>query len=109
MKLVERKKTKSEAGPGSFGDRFSSAEEKLIKDVAEATDRNDHSGSIRLVAEFLGYKQIVKVLDAIKVITDFEGQLPSEIGEYREKMRARVMTLLKKDKPALYTEINDAM
>lgn len=59
---------------------------KNFAKVAELTQENDHTGAYIAACKIIGgvpAKHIAKKLEAVKVIQDLEGELPSGIYEYR--------------------------
>lgn len=84
--ISEVKKSLSEAKGDAVVD-------KLVADVADATDRNDHTGSLVLIAKWLKDRRMIKRLEAIETITMLDGSLDTHIGQYRLSLMKKLLKL----------------
>jgi hypothetical protein len=69
----------------------------LAEEVAEATERNDHTGAVLMIAEYFNYKKYVALLESIQVIQEIENSIPEEIAKYRNSILNMILTLIKKN------------
>jgi hypothetical protein len=60
--------------------------EKLVKEIAKATDNNEHTISLLLLAEYLGNKNYVEILKGIDMIHMAYGNMTTELGKLRDKV-----------------------
>lgn len=104
MTLIERKKPTREAK----GDDFTMAQQKLIGEVESATDRNDHTGAMLMVANYLKNKKFIKIVTAIQTIQEAEGSMPSKLSAYRSEVFSELIDLLKKENPEFGTAVYQA-
>jgi len=65
--------------------------DSLVKTINRMTERNDHTGSVMKLAEFLKAKQHIKILTGIKMMQDGYGHMPSQLSELREYERKELM------------------
>ena len=64
-----------------------------IDQIAQLTDRNDHNGSVRMLAQMLGRKPEVKIMDHIKGIHKVEGSMSPSLIAYRTELMKRLLKL----------------
>lgn len=57
--------------------------QSLCKKIAECTDRNNHTGALIVLAGFLECKKIIKALQALQVLIDYNGFLSSDLKDIR--------------------------
>ena len=65
----------------------------LAAEIEAATDRNDHTGAVCMLADFVGGK-FPKLAAAIKAIHDAEGCMPYEVGHYRSQIKAEMFYII---------------
>lgn len=59
-------------------------DDKILKELANATDRNDHTGAlIILYKKVLKDNEAIKALNAINVLHDYFGSMPTKLGDLR--------------------------
>ena len=91
--------------PKSTASKF----DKAIYDIADMTDRNDHTGALIAGAEFLGAKKLKRIFAAIDIIRVMEGSLHPTIGKYRSEKSEQLMKLAKKElDPEQFKKFNGA-
>lgn len=56
---------------------------KLMDDIADLTDINDHNGSVMALAQFLKAGKSIKIMKAIKELHNIYGSMPSQLIELR--------------------------
>ena len=71
---------------------------KLAAEIEVMTDRNDHTGAVCLLADFVGGKY-PKIAAAIRTIHDAEGHMPYEVGKYRFELKNEMMFHLSEKLP----------
>ena len=64
-----------------------------IDQIAQLTDKNDHNGSVRMLAQMLGRKPEVKIMDHIKGIHKLEGSMSPSLIAYRTEIMKRLLKL----------------
>tara|TARA_B100000809_G_scaffold233894_1_gene250954 strand:- start:11 stop:616 length:606 start_codon:yes stop_codon:yes gene_type:complete len=67
-----------------------------IDKIYKLTDRNDHTGSIKLLAKLMGLKKEVKIMDSIKSIHRIEGHMSPNLIKYRTEIMTRCLAVAKK-------------
>jgi len=55
----------------------------LITKISKLTDENDHTGSVKVLAEAMEEKKTVKILESIEAIHRIEGSMNHNLGLYR--------------------------
>lgn len=63
--------------------------------IAQQTDDNDHTGAKITIAKFFLFRDFVKVFEAIAVIQDVEGCIPSDISDYRRRKGIEMLQRVK--------------
>jgi len=63
----------------------------LVANIADATDKNDHTGAPILLAQFLKNKKAEKALLGISACHDYFGSMPSELGKVRSMITAELL------------------
>jgi len=67
-----------------------------IDKINTLTDRNDHNGSIKLLAKLMGLKKEEKIMDSIKNIHKLEGHMSPSLIKYRTEIMMRCLNVAKK-------------
>lgn len=62
----------------------------LASKIEAATDSNNHTLAVMLLAEFLG-GDYPKLMSHVKAIHDLEGSIPDGIYQYRTELRQKMM------------------
>jgi hypothetical protein len=73
--------------------------QQLADKIEAATDRNDHTGAVCLLADFVGGKY-PKIAEAIRLIHKEVGSMPIELGKYRHELRNEMLFILSEKLPA---------
>ena len=68
----------------------------VFKKIYKMTDYNDHSGAIVEGLKFLKEKKLQKMAEAVVVLHDLEGHMPSELIKYRSSIMERMFKIAKK-------------
>ena len=64
-----------------------------IDQIAQLTDKNDHNGSVRMLAQMLGRKPEAKIMDHIKGIHKVEGSMSPNLISYRTEIMDRLLKM----------------
>ena len=67
--------------------------DSTIEKIKRATQLNDHTRSVEILAKLLNDNKAVKLLKAIDDINSIEGSMPKHVEQYRTEIR---LELLKK-------------
>jgi len=79
---------------------------QVVAAIAAATDRNDHTGSVMLLAKALGDKKSVKLLEAIKLLHEHIGHIPDDLMMIRSHIGENLMGKAQKAlSPEEYTQL----
>lgn len=62
----------------------------LAKKIEAATDRNDHTGARRMLADKLGGKY-PDIMKGISLIHEAEGHIPIDVSRYRQHITAEML------------------
>jgi hypothetical protein len=65
--------------------------DQVIKNIAQMTDDNDHTGAVLALANLLKNEQWIKVLSCITEIQDELGHMPHKLGEFRDEIRKELI------------------
>ena len=57
-----------------------------VRAIQRMTARNDHNGAALELAKALGERRLVKALEAIRVIIDFNQGIPRDLNDMQYKM-----------------------
>lgn len=90
-------------------EKISPAFQKLVDKIADATDRNQHTISVILLAQYLKETDIVDELKAIDKEHNKVGYLTKDLSNKRNKLSDEIFTKAKKElSPSEYKLINSA-
>jgi len=64
--------------------------------VADATDRNDHTGALLNIANFFLYTKFIKIFEAIDVCHDQDDSMSQWLIKYRSEKSDEMMMYIKK-------------
>jgi hypothetical protein len=64
---------------------------KLVSDVADMTDRNEHTKSLILIAKFIKDRRMIKRLEAIETIAMLDRHLDPNLEKYRLSLMNALM------------------
>ncbi len=64
-----------------------------IDQIAQLTDRNDHNGSVRMLAQMLGRKPEAQIMDSIKDIHKIERSMSPSLIAYRTEIMKRLLKM----------------
>lgn len=67
--------------------------EKVVKEIAKATDNNEHTISLLLLAEYLKSKDYVDIFKGIDMIHMAYGSMTSELNKVRDKAAREIYSL----------------
>ena len=91
-KLIESQIALSEAEPTVLDN--ASSLNMLCQKVEAATDRNDHTGAVIMIASFTKNKEFISLANAIKTIHNLEEHIPHSIIDYRSELTNRMLTFI---------------
>ena len=78
--------------------------------IAKQTDENDHTGAKITIAKLCGFRDFVKVFEAIEVLHTIEGSLPTELSDYRMRKGVEMMERVKGYfSPEFYEQISKSL
>jgi hypothetical protein len=87
----------------------SSITPNLIAEIADMTDRNDHTGSVLALAEALKAREQEKVLRAIMVIQNYMMEMPRDLSALRHKILNGLLATAKREVgPVAYRHLHEA-
>jgi len=86
MKIIRESKTMDDA-----------TLDKLVAQVEDLTDSNNHTGSLIAIAKGFKYTKFIKILDLIAKISDVENNMPEELNDYRNSISKQMYDFIKKD------------
>lgn len=78
----------------------------MIVRIRQRTDRNDHSEAIELLAEFVRDMKALRVIEAIREISNYVGSIPNDLYDLRNKL---LKGLLKKASSKMSPEEYEAL
>ena len=64
-----------------------------IDQIAQLTDKNDHNGSVKMLAQMLGRKPEAKIMDHIAAIHKIEGHMYPSLISYRTDVMKKLIKL----------------
>ncbi len=68
---------------------------KIVKEIRELTDANDHAGADALGAKMLGVKKLEQKLQLVSQLLKLEGSTPPSLRDYVYNLHTTLMTLAK--------------
>jgi hypothetical protein len=69
--------------------------EKVAKEIAELTDKNDHTYAARALAVFLKNKKAVKAYEGLDALNEYFGHSPQELIKLRSTITDSMLKDLK--------------
>lgn len=84
--------------------------QEVCAKIAQQTDDNDHTGAKITIAKFAGFRDFQRIFEAIDVLHDIEGSMPSELCDYRRRKGVEMMQRVKDYfSPKIYNAINKSL
>ena len=71
--------------------------DKLVAQVEELTDINDHTGALEVIAKTLKYTKYINIFRLIAEIQDIENSMPEELSKYRNSAANQMYDFIKRD------------
>ena len=71
-------------------------DQKVIDSIAKLTDRNDHNGSVEMLAKAIGARKELKIMNNVAQIHKAEGHMSPNLISYRTEIMNRLLKVAEK-------------
>jgi len=86
--------------------------QKQAKEVAEATDNNQHTTARLLIAEYVAYKhkhivgikKLTKQMEAVETLQDFYKYMPDNLTRIRNDLEVAIFSFLNEEETTIFND-----
>jgi len=69
--------------------------DRIVQKAARMTDQNDHTGAILIIAEFFGFKDLVKAIGGVSAIQNYYKHLVSGLSKISYELYQHTLARIK--------------